>query len=90
MKTNYNLVMPFWIDTAGYTDRDREMFVCGVEFQMVYEQLKAGGSFSRTIHRENSSRVRMMAAKMKRDVSVSLAAENGIEYDGWAFMEAKP
>lgn len=29
-------VMSFWIDTDGYSDRDRMMFVCGVEFQMIY------------------------------------------------------
>ena len=42
MSDEYSLLMPFWIDTDGYTDRDREMFVCGVEFQMVTELLKDG------------------------------------------------
>ena len=32
---DYGLEMPFWIDTDAYTDRDREMFVAGVEFQPV-------------------------------------------------------
>ncbi len=26
---------PFWIDDDPYTDRDRKMFVAGVEFEMV-------------------------------------------------------
>ena len=33
-RTEFSLEMPFFIDTDGYTDRDREMFVCGVEFYM--------------------------------------------------------
>lgn len=57
-------VMPFWIDTDGYTDRDREMFVCGVEFQMIYEAIKAGRCWSQCIHTENESRVRLMCGKL--------------------------
>lgn len=65
-EADYGLVMPFWIDTPGYTDRDKEMFVCGVEFQMLYEQLKDGwrGERGVPIHTENESRVRLMCGKM--------------------------
>lgn len=47
------LVTPFWIDTEGYSDRDRLMFVAGVEFQMIREELEVGGA--RPIHRENET-----------------------------------
>lgn len=57
-------VMPFWIDTDNYTDRDREMFVCGVEFQMIYETIKDKRDWSQPIHTENESRVRMMCGKL--------------------------
>lgn len=57
--------MSFWIDTDGYTDRDREMFVCGVEFQMVYAAIETGRGWHQAIHTENESRVRMMCAKLK-------------------------
>lgn len=30
----FSLVVPFWIDTDGYSDRDRLMFCAGVEFEM--------------------------------------------------------
>lgn len=78
----YGLVMPFYIDTDGYTDRDREMFVCGVEWQMVYEQMKAGEPFTRTIHTENESRIRMMAGRMGYLVNITPT-----EYEGWSFLE---
>lgn len=68
---DYSMIMPFWIDTSGYTGRDREMFVCGVEFNMVYEQLKTGWSGSRPIHRENESRIRMMCGKMRVDCKIT-------------------
>lgn len=56
--------MPFWIDTDGYTDRDRDMFVAGFEFQMVYRLIQDGCYGSRPIHRENESRIRMMCGRM--------------------------
>lgn len=80
----YGLAMPFWIDTDAYTKRDREMFVCGVEFEMVYRELKAGGPVTRTIHKENESRIRMMCGKMKRKCTMKHAAE------GWTFLEIAP
>lgn len=61
----WNCLMPFWIDTEAYSDRDRLMFVAGVEFEMVSRLLEEGWTGTRPIHRENESRVRMMAAKMK-------------------------
>ena len=62
--SDFGLVMPFFIDTDGYSDRDRLMFVCGVEFQMVYEAAKAGRGWNQAIHTENESRVRMMCGKL--------------------------
>lgn len=67
----YGLVMPFWIDTPAYSQRDKEMFVCGVEFQMVCDQFRDGWHGTRPIHRENESRLRMAANKLGRRVIVS-------------------
>lgn len=60
----WGIVLPFWIDTDAYTDRDRLMFTCGVEYEMVAKLLNDGWYGSRPIHRENESRIRMMAGKM--------------------------
>lgn len=63
-QSEYGLVMPFWIDTEGYSDRDREMFVCGVEFQMVYDSVLSGKGWNQAIHNENTSRIRMMLGNL--------------------------
>lgn len=68
--TEYIPVMPYWIDTDGYSDRDREMFVCGVEFQMIYETIKAKRYWNQCIHTENESRVRMMCGKLGLNVQL--------------------
>jgi len=60
----YGMVMSFWIDTNRYSDRDREMFVCGVEFQMVYETIKDKRDWSQCIHTENESRIRMICGRL--------------------------
>lgn len=59
----YGFIQSFFIDTDGYTDRDREMFVCGWEFCEIYYAAKSGNLTSRTINSENSSRVRIMLSK---------------------------
>jgi hypothetical protein len=61
---DWGLVMSFWIDTDGYNDRDRAMFVAGVEFQMVYALITNGWHGCRPIHQENSSRIRMMCGRL--------------------------
>jgi len=86
----WECVVPFWIDTDGYSDRDREMFVCGIEFQMLLADLGSGDEIRRPIHRENESRVRMLCGKVKRRCKIT--AHSG--YDGcetWSdlFIEAK-
>ncbi len=60
----FGLFCPFWIDTDSYTDRDREMFVCGVEFQMIYETIRDKRDWAQPIHTENESRVRMLCGKL--------------------------
>lgn len=57
-------VMPFWIDTDAYSPRDRDMFVCGIEFQMVYQAILEKRDWDQCIHTENESRVRMMCGKL--------------------------
>lgn len=83
----YSCAMPFWIDTDAYTDRDRQMFTAGVEFQMVYQLLKNDWAGERTIHRENESRVRMMCGKMKRKCQIDPCEGHG---DTWAFLTVFP
>lgn len=58
--------MPFWVDTDGYSDRDRLMFVCGVEFEMVYRAIKNGwrGCRETPIQSENESRIRLMCGRL--------------------------
>lgn len=77
----YSLLMPFWIDTDGYTDRDRQMFVCGVEFEMLRAELAESKTVLRTIHTENASRARMMANRMGRK---AVAESSGV--DGWSYF----
>lgn len=81
---DYSMIMPFWIDTPGYTDRDRKMFVCGVEFQMIYESVKAGQSWNQCIHNENVDRVRMMLAKFGRRYKLVRHC------DTWTNLETEP
>lgn len=66
--SEFSLLQSFHIDTEGYTDRDREMFICGYEFATIYETMKKKSSeeVGMMIHRDNESRVRMMAGKMGR------------------------
>jgi len=64
-EVEFHPVMPFWIDTDGYTDRDREMFVCGVEYDMVYRSVLSGHGWNQAIHNENTTRIRLMLGKLK-------------------------
>jgi len=58
----FQMHLPFWIDTDAYSERDQDMFVAGYEFCQVVLVLEARGvEFRTTIHRENESRVRMAA-----------------------------
>ncbi len=66
----YGLEVSYYIDTDGYSDRDREMFVCGAEYQMIYESIKAGEVWSKAIHTENASRVRMLCKRLNAQVSM--------------------
>lgn len=61
----YELVTSFWIDTDGYTDRDRDMFVCGFEFARILEAIEKGDGWAGPIHTENQSRVRMLCGRMR-------------------------
>lgn len=83
---SFNILMPFWIDTDGYTDRDREMFVCGVEFMRIYDLVKQRKGVFQPIHRENASRVRMLCGQLQ--VPCTITPHGG--YDGcetWAELE---
>lgn len=66
MDEEFELAMPFWIDTEAYSDKDRTMFVCGYEFAEVYQALLMDGEYVGNIHKENESRIRMMAGKLQK------------------------
>lgn len=68
---NFEIEMPFWIDTDAYSDRDRLMFTCGVEFQMVYRAVSNKDDWYQVIHNENESRVRMMCGKLGVPVKIT-------------------
>lgn len=59
---------PFLIDGKGYTDRDREMFVCGYEFAQNHAFLMTGSetAWPRLVHRENEFRLRNLISKFGR------------------------
>lgn len=77
MTNDYEIVLPFWIDTDGYTERDRLMFVCGAEFIMVETLLRNGWRGSRPIHRENESRFRMLCGR--QGIACQIVAHIGYE-----------
>lgn len=67
----YGLLVSFFIDTEGYSDRDRQMFVCGAEYAMIFSEVVGlrysappGTKIARLIHTENSSRLRMMCGRL--------------------------
>jgi len=87
----YVCKMPFWIDTDAYSDRDRQMFVCGAEFMLLITELEvlAGvgplSGIERVIHKENESRARMACGRMR------LQCEFKSEDDTWTtFMAHAP
>ncbi len=61
---DYSLDMSYWIDTDGYSDRDRLMFVCGSEFEKIYSVILKKDDWCQCIHTENESRVRLMCYKL--------------------------
>ena len=69
-EAEFKPVMSFWIDTDAYSERDREMFVCGAEFQQIYEAVKNKRDWCQAIHTENESRIRMMCAVLRIPVKL--------------------
>jgi hypothetical protein len=80
-RAEYSLRMPLWIDTDAYSDRDRQMFVAGVEFQMLFIELQSTETVMRTIRTENESRARMMANRLGRKAVVEPSG-----YEGWSYF----
>lgn len=62
---SFDLECSFWIDTDAYSQRDRDMFVCGAEFMLLYTRVTAGEGWKQPIHVENESRVRMLCGKLR-------------------------
>lgn len=88
MPEDFSLECPFWIDTDGYTDRDREMFVAGYEFSLIVRKLcEDDAPFTQPIHRENESRIRMACAKFERKCDIEACDDR----DGtWSFLKVGP
>lgn len=88
-ESDFGLLMPFWIDTDGYTDRDRAMFVAGAEFEQLYTLLRDSKSCQRPIHRENESRVRLMCGRL--GLPCKLTPHTGyIGCETWTDLEVLP
>jgi hypothetical protein len=84
----YGIICPFWIDTDAYTDRDRDMFVAGVEFQMVLEAIRNhDGPTARPIHKENESRIRMACGRFGRVCAIAPCPEASDPQGIWSFLE---
>jgi len=84
---NYSLYCPFWIDTDGYTDRDRLMFCCGVEFKMLLDQIAhEPEGFTTVIMRENESRIRMAAARFGRKCKVEQCEHKDDPQQQWSYV----
>lgn len=64
------LACPFWIDTDGYSPRDRDMFVAGFEYGLIYCNLVTGKPCSLVFGVENFDRVRMLLAEHKRKYQI--------------------
>lgn len=80
----YGLVTPFWIDTEAYSDRDRLMFCCGVEFEMVRREIESGGPIDRAVHKENESRLRMLCGRSGLPCQITDLGDGT-----WSRLEAK-
>lgn len=81
--SGYGLILPFFIDTEGYSDRDRAMFVAGAEFAMKMAEIEAGWRGAAPVHRENESRFRMACGRL--GLRVSVRPLDG--YDDWSELE---
>jgi hypothetical protein len=69
----YEFATPFVIDGDAYSDRDREMFVLGFEFALIYERLRGlepGETMTGTVHRENEDRIRVLCGRSGRDCTL--------------------
>ena len=77
----YHIEMPYWIDGPAYSDRDRDMFVNGAEFQMIYEIVKRQKWWEGNIHKDNESRIKMMCGKL--NLKCEITSIDG--YDEWSY-----
>ncbi len=85
MPDDYELVTKFWIDTDGYSDRDREMFVCGFEFADVLGAVEVAVDIDRPVHTENEDRIRMMLRS--RGVSNYRLGPTDPPTEGWLRLQ---
>jgi hypothetical protein len=74
------LVEPFNIDDDGELDNlsPQECFVLGVEWQILYERLKAGGELDQPVHAVNAPRVAAMFERHGRTPTLFRSMEGWI------------
>lgn len=90
-KAQWGLVCSFFIDTPGYTPRDRQMFVAGYEFAIVLNHIRHRRTrMIRTIHRENESRVRLAAAQFNRTCTIRPCEEHHDPDGTWSYLTIDP
>jgi hypothetical protein len=86
-EAEWGSVCPFWIDTPAYTQRDQEMFVVGYEFCEVLAHIRHfPEACSKTIHRENESRIRMACGKFGRQCSIESCAPEHDPDGTWSYL----
>jgi hypothetical protein len=87
----FGLVCSFWIDTDGYSDRDRQMFTAGFEFADLLSHVQCDPSpLSKTIHRENESRVRMMCSRFGRPCEITPCETEHDPAGTWSYLSIGP
>ena len=84
----FRIVAPYWFDTDAYTDRDRLMFVCGAEFEMVMDYLRSddNGPMGRTIHKENESRIRLLCGRFGRGCTITPVEHEHDPLGTWSYL----
>lgn len=84
---NNSLLCPFWIDTDGYSDRDRLMFCCGVEFYLMLNQIMNDPrDIQATVNRENESRIRLASARFNRKCHIKQSEDWDDPKKQWSYV----
>lgn len=78
--TEFNMVEPFHVDDGELNDLTlQQVFVLGVEFEMIRAQLETGAPFERMFHSDNIDRVEKMCNRQRRFFNIAL-------HDDWPVL----